>query len=73
MNYLIIHRPSNSIINVVAFSTPIGSDGIYKAIRVSDKVLEKYYKLKIKKGHNGPLVDVGEMASISPAFREMLV
>ena len=73
MNYLIIHRQSNLIINVVSSNGIVGSDATYKAIRVSEKVLDRYYRLKMKPNRKGTLVDVGEMASVSPAFKELLI
>lgn len=70
MNYLIIHKQSNLILKAVCSSFDIKEDATFKAIEVSRLMLDKYYKLLARK--HGCQVDAGEMANVSPAFKELL-
>ena len=69
-DYIIIHKQSNLIEKVVCSSFEIKHTATHKAIKVSRAVLDKYYKLLTRK--HGCMVDAGEMANISPAFKELL-
>lgn len=71
-NYIIIDKESNLIVKVICSSIKLRVIAKYRAIRVSDAILAKYYKLVRLKSRNGTLVDAGELASISPAFFELL-
>jgi hypothetical protein len=71
-NYIIIDRGSNLIVRVISSSVKLRVIAKYRAIRVSDAILAKYDKLVRLKSRNGTLVDAGELASISPAFFELL-
>lgn len=70
-NYIVIHRASNLIVNVVASSFTFTGNSEYKTIKASDKVLDKYYKLQGPK-LNHALVDAGALARVSPSFLEGL-
>lgn len=70
MNYLIIHKGSNLIIKAVCSSFDIEETDKHKAIKASRLMLDKYYKLLARK--HGCQVDAGEMANVSPAFKELL-
>ncbi|MNG09634.1 hypothetical protein D3C84_930570 [compost metagenome] len=71
-NYIIIDKESNLIVKVICSSTKLSDTAKYRAIRVSDAILAKYYKRVRLKSRNGTLVDAGELANISPAFFELL-
>ncbi|WP_322615700.1 hypothetical protein [Pseudomonas sp. BIC9C] len=71
-NYIVIHKESNLIIKVVSSSIKLRETAKYRAIRVSDAILAKYDKRAGMRSRNGTLVDAGELASVSPAFLELL-
>jgi len=71
-NYIVIHKESNLIIKVVSSSIKLRETAKYRAIRVSDAILAKYDKRAGMASRNGTLVDAGELASVSPAFLELL-
>ncbi|VVP19511.1 hypothetical protein PS850_03800 [Pseudomonas fluorescens] len=71
-NYIVIDKESNLIIKVITSSTQPGPSTKYRAIRVSAAILAKYDKRARLKSRNGTLVDAGELASVSPAFLELL-
>jgi len=71
-NYIIIDRGSNLIVRVISSSVKLRVIAKYRAIRVSDAILAKYDKLAGLRSRNGTLVDAGELASVSPAFFELL-
>jgi hypothetical protein len=71
-NYIIIDRESNLIVKVICSSIKLRVIAKYRAIRVSDAILVKYDKRARLKSRNGTLVDAGELASVSPAFLELL-
>ena len=71
-NYLAIHIESNLIIKVITSSIQPRLTAKYRAIRVSEAILVKYYKRARMRSRNGTLVDAGELASVSPAFFELL-
>jgi hypothetical protein len=71
-NYLAIHIESNLIIKVITSSIQPRLTAKYRAIRVSDAILAKYDKRAGMRSRNGTLVDAGELASVSPAFLELL-
>ncbi len=71
-NYIVIHRGSNLIARVISSSVKLSDTAKYRAIRVSDAILAKYYKRVRLKSRNGTLVDAGELAGVSPALFELL-
>lgn len=71
-NYIIIDKGSNLIIKVISSSVKLRVTAKYRAIRVSDAILAKYDKRVRLRSRNGTLVDAGELASVSPAFLELL-
>jgi hypothetical protein len=71
-NYIVIHKESNLIIKVIASSIKLRETAKYRMVRVSDAILAKYDKRVRLKSRNGTLVDAGELASVSPAFFELL-
>lgn len=72
MNYLVIHKPSQVILNVVTTSHTPTPNGDHAFIFASKAVLEKYYKLAMKARRNGVFVNVGDLAAASPNFLESL-
>jgi hypothetical protein len=71
-NYIVIDKASNLIVWVISSTVKLSDTVKYRAIRVSEAILTKYYKRAILKSRNGTLVDAGELASVSPAFFELL-
>lgn len=71
-NYIIIHKASNLIVKLIASSIKLKGSMEFRAIRVSDAMLGKYDKLLKLRSRNGTLVDAGELATVSPAFFELL-
>lgn len=71
-NYIIIDRQSNLIVKVVCSSVKLRVIAKYRAIRVSDAILAKHHKRAEMRSRSGTLVDAGELASVSPAFLELL-
>ena len=72
MNYLAIHTQSNLIIKAVTSSNKPADDITTRFIEVGDITLSKFYKLLSKTNRNGRLVDIGELAAISPYFLDSL-
>lgn len=71
-NYLILDAASSLIISVIASTVAPISNNKTCMVKVSDAVLDKYYKLASKKARYGTLVGIGELASISPSFLDSL-
>jgi rRNA pseudouridine-1189 N-methylase Emg1 (Nep1/Mra1 family) len=71
-NYIIIDKESNLIVKIICSSVKPRLIAKYRAIRVSDAILAKYDKRAGLRSRNGTLVDAGELASVSPAFLELL-
>lgn len=71
-NYIVIDKESNLIVKIISSSVKPGLIAKYRAIRASDAILAKYDKRAGLRSRNGTLVDAGELASISPAFLELL-
>lgn len=71
-NYIVIDKESNLIIKVVSSSIKLSETTKHRPVRVSDAILAKYYKRASLRSRNGTLVDAGELASVSPAFFELL-
>lgn len=72
MNYLVTHKPSQLILKVITTShtpTPDRDHGFHPA---STTVLDKYYKLATKARRAGMLVNVGDLAAVSPSLLESL-
>lgn len=70
-NFLVIHRPSNLIVNVFEEDKPDKIAEHHVLIPVSRLVLERYWSL-LHKHRDGTCVDAGEFAMKSPAFLEAL-
>lgn len=71
-NYIIIDKESNLIVKVICSSSKLKVIAKFRAIPVSDAILAKYGKRVRLRSRNGTLVDAGELASVSPAFLELL-
>lgn len=71
-NYVVVHRQSSLIKNIVTSSAPPTPDADHAFYPVSDQVLTKYYRLLTKSRKHGVLVSVGDLAAISPSFLEQL-
>lgn len=71
-NYIVIDKESNLIVKIICSSVEPRLIAKYRAIRVSEAILAKYDKRARLKSRNGTLVDAGELASVSPAFFELL-
>lgn len=72
MNYLAIHTQSNLILQVIAASHKPSDNITTRFIEVGDITLSKFYKLLSKTNSNGRLVDIAELAAISPYFLDSL-
>ncbi|VVO04805.1 hypothetical protein PS834_02967 [Pseudomonas fluorescens] len=72
MNYLVIHKPSQLILKVITTSQTPTPDELHMFHPASTTVLNKYYKLAAKSRRNGVLVNVGDLAAVSPSFLESL-
>lgn len=70
-NFLAIHKGSSLILEPVTSAEQPAECYTYRFIRASEVVLNKYYKLLGKK-RDGTNVSAGELAVVSPAFREPL-
>lgn len=71
-NYLVLDTESSLITSVIASTVAPASNNKTRMVKVSDAVLDKYYKLASKKGRNGTLVGIGELGGISPSFLDSL-
>jgi hypothetical protein len=71
-NYIVIDKESNLIVKIISSSLKPRLTAKYRAVRVSDAILAKYEKRSRLRSRNGTLVDAGELASVSPAFFELL-
>ena len=71
-NYIVIDKESNLIVEIICSSVKPRLIAKYRAIRASDAILAKYDKRAGLRSRNGTLVDAGELASVSPAFLELL-
>jgi rRNA pseudouridine-1189 N-methylase Emg1 (Nep1/Mra1 family) len=71
-NFIVIHTASSLIVNVTSSTEAPKGNNTFRFIKVSDAVLNKFYRLAYKKNRNGTLVSVGELAAVSPAFLESL-
>jgi uncharacterized protein YbcV (DUF1398 family) len=72
MNYIIVHRESNLITNVVSSSNTLASTKALKVIKAGELTLNHYYRLKAKADIAGVMVDAGDLAKHSPNFKELL-
>ena len=72
MNYLAVHTQSNLILQAIATSHKPSDNITTRFIEVGDITLSKFYKLLGKANRNGRLVDIGELAAVSPHFLETL-
>lgn len=71
-NYIIVDKASNLIVRIISSSVKLSDTAKYRAIRVSEAILAKYEKRARLRSRNSTLVDAGELASVSPAFFELL-
>lgn len=72
MNYLAIHKQSQLIIKAITTSHNPTPDEHHEFHPISATVLDKYYKLNSKANRQGVLVNVGDLAAVSPSFLESL-
>jgi hypothetical protein len=72
MNYLAIHTQSNLILQAVTSPHKPTDYITTRFIEIGDITLSKFYKLLSKTSRNGRLVDIGELAAISPYFLDSL-
>lgn len=71
-NYIVIHKQSQLITSVVTSSSPPKPGSDRKCHTASEAMLTKYYKLKAKANRQGVLVNVGDLAAVSPSFLESM-
>lgn len=71
-NFLVVQRDSNLIVNLVTSSFDLSSNAKLKVIKAGDLTLNHYHRLKAKADAKGVLVDAGELANLSPNFKELL-
>ena len=71
-NYVVVHKPSQLIMKVITTSKPPTPDDDHSFHMASSTVLDKYYKLVSKARRKGVLVNVGDLAAVSPSFLESL-
>ena len=71
-NYIIVNKPSQLILKVITTSHQPTPDHDHVFHPVSTAVLNKYYKLATKARRAGMLVNVGDLAAVSPSFLESL-
>ncbi|SEE45028.1 hypothetical protein SAMN04490188_3900 [Pseudomonas kilonensis] len=72
LNYIVVHKPSQLIKTVVTSSKVPTPDIVHSFHAASSIVLDRYYKLANKARRTGVLVNVGDLAAISPSFLESL-
>ena len=72
MNYLVIHKSSQLILKVITTSHTPTPDHDHAFHAASTTVLNKYFKLVSKARRAGVLVNVGDLAAVSPNFLESL-
>lgn len=72
MNYLVTHKPSQLILKVITTSHTPTPDRDHAFHPASVAVLDKYYKLATKARRYSVLVNVGDLANVSPSFLQSL-
>jgi hypothetical protein len=72
LNYLVTHKPSQLILKAITTSHTPTPDHDHAFHAASNAVLNKYYKLADKARRAGVLVNVGDLAAVSPSFLESL-
>jgi hypothetical protein len=71
-NFIVVHTPSQLIKNIITTSKPPTPDHDHSFHIASSAVLDKYYRLLTKARRNGVLMNVGDLAAVSPSFLESL-
>ncbi|CEL29918.1 hypothetical protein AB4P97_06635 [Pseudomonas sp. A1230] len=71
-NYIVVNKPSQLILKVITTSHAPTPDEHHAFHSASTTVLDKYYKLATKARRNGVLVNVGDLANVSPSFLQSL-
>lgn len=71
-SYIVLHKPSQLIKSIITTSKPPTPDHDHSFHAASSAVLDRYYKLVIKARRKGLLVNVGDLAAVSPSFLESL-
>lgn len=71
-NYVVVHKPSQLILKVITSSKAPTPDQHHAFHTASTTMLDKYYKLVSKARRKGVLVNVGDLAAVSPSFLESL-
>lgn len=72
-NFLVIHRASALIVNVVSSSADLRSNARLKVIKIGEQTLNQYYRLKglaEQAGREG--VEVSALTKLSDSFTELL-
>lgn len=72
-SYIVLHKPSQLIKTVITASEPPTPDDHHSVHIASSAVLDRYYRLLTKARRNGVLVSVGDLAAVSPSFKDSLV
>ena len=72
MNYLAIHTQSNLILQAIASPRKPADNITTRFIAIGDITLSKFYRLLSKTSRNGRLVDIAELAAISPYLLDSL-
>lgn len=72
MNYLAVHKQSQLILKAITTSHTPTPDEHHEFYPVSTTVLDKYYRLNSKANRQGVLVNMGDLAAVSPSFLQSL-
>ncbi len=70
MNYLVIHKPSNTVTGVVTSSKTPTETPSSRFILASDKVLDTFFKLKAKSPDRA--VELGQLMLVSDYVRDVV-
>jgi hypothetical protein len=71
-NFIVAHTQSQLILKAITTSKSPTPDDAHSFHMVSRTVLDKYYNLVGKARRKGVLVNVGDLAAVSPSFLESL-
>lgn len=72
-NFIVVHQSSQLILKVITSSKTPTPDDEHAFHAASSIVLDRYYKLATKARRNGVLVNVGDLANVSPSFLQSLL
>lgn len=71
-NYIVVHKPTQLILKVIASSTPPTPDKNHSFHEASIVVLTHYYKLHKKALVKGVQVSIGELMHSCPSFHDQV-